>query len=88
MPKSLPEPVYIFTAHMCHKYQNLVRWLICFYHAWSGSRKLCQTGSKFDKFFLKFFLVDVGIEDQNITIMGHHWPAKKCHLNGVSLVGQ
>ena len=34
-----------------------------------GSRKFCQSGSKFDNVFF-FFLVDEGIEDPNITING------------------
>ena len=38
------------------------------------SRKFCQRGSKFDKFF---FLVDEGIEDPNITINGPSWPASE-----------
>ena len=35
-----------------------------------GSRKFCQRGSKFDKVFCFVFLVDEGIEDQNVTIIG------------------
>ena len=53
-----------------------------------GSRKFCQRGSKFDKFFLLLlFLVDEGIEDPNITINGPS-SARQRHLNGVSLAGR
>ena len=34
-----------------------------------GSRKFCQRGSKFDNVHF-FFIVDLGIEDPNITING------------------
>ena len=35
-----------------------------------GSRKFCQRGSKIDKIFILFYLVDEGIEVPNITING------------------
>ena len=44
-----------------------------------GSRKFCQRGSKFDNVFFicLFCLVDEGIDDPNITKMGHHRPASE-----------
>ena len=35
-----------------------------------GSRKVCQRGSNFDRFFYFDFLVDKGREDPNTTISG------------------
>ena len=46
-----------------------------------GSRTFCQTGSKFDVFVLKTFLVDEGREDPNTTISG---PSSARQRNRVS----
>ena len=35
-----------------------------------GSRKFCQSGSKFDNYIYIFFFVDEGIEDPNTAING------------------
>ena len=51
-----------------------------------GSRKFCQRGSNFDKFFLLFFYLegrdDPGKYRYKEAIIG---PPAKRHLNGVSL---
>ena len=42
-----------------------------------GSRMFCQRGSKFDKVFFCFFLVDEVIEDPNVSINGSSSPTSE-----------
>ena len=64
-------------------------------HCMPGSRKFCQRGSNFDVFGVFFEGGGGGGGgfrgeriQTNTTISGHHRPATKCQLNGVSLAGR